>query len=348
LRDALTVCCDGNRLPAPWPSSAQASQDLHDALRVGDSPKELELTGRLARMIPQRILLDTNNRQMCAAKSRLLMSPAPELSSVPWPILPIGGPSDNPVRLIERYELQFIPSLAIISDIVSSVGGPAPNNVPFVMSCDYIVPDAFPTPPRAAKVRFGTAQQQADDATIMLATPEAVASFLRGLEPATPGLISFRTHFNSVGGDPSASGFELNGGSLEVGWLLPRDARAGRTILGLSSRVLLSCCSTSAAQERYGGESLGLVAACLRSGAQMIVATSVNIPHTSFTNAFDDMLTAMLLDCESHVRGLRILQTQMLRIWRSSKEAGVYASESDIQDPLPVVWAYYQACGVDY
>ena len=253
LRDALTVCCDGNRLPAPWSGSGLESPDLQEALRVCDSAEELGLTGRLALLIPQQILLGANHVRASATASRLLMSPAPELSSVPWPILPVGGAMDNPVRLIEQYELQFVPSLATIADIDPTAGGQAPQRIPFTMSCDYIVPDAFPAPPRAAAIRFGTEQQHVDDPDILLATPETVASFLRGLEPATPGLTAFRTHFNSITGDPTASGFELNGGTLEVGWLLPRDTRANRTILGLTSRVLLSCCSTSATQERYGG-----------------------------------------------------------------------------------------------
>ena len=107
------------------------------------------------------------------------------------------------------------------------------------MSCDYFEPDNFPTPPRSAKARFGTARQCASHPDISLATPEAVASFLRGVNPGASGLTVFRTHFTSVGGDPTASGFELEGGTLEVGWLLPRDPLAGRTILGMTSRVLL-------------------------------------------------------------------------------------------------------------
>ena len=347
LRDALTVCCDGNRLPVPWPGSGPASHDLQQALMVCDSPEELDLTGKLARLLPRQIFQGAEPGQANAAASRLLMSPAPDLSCVPWPILPIGGPADTPVRLIERYELQFVPSLATIADAVSAADDQGAKRIPFTMSCDYLVPDAFPTPPRAAEVRFGTAQQHADHSDISLATPEAVASFLRGLEPGTPGLTTFRTHFNSVGGDPTASGFELNGGTLEVGWLLPRDPRAGRTILGMTSRVLLSCCSTSAAQDRYGGESLGLVAACLHSGARMIIATSVNILHTSFTNAFDELLTEVMLESQSHVYGLHVLQTQMLRDWRGNSKIEIHASDSDIHDPLPVVWAYYQACGTD-
>ena len=331
----------------PWARKRPSSWDLLEALRICDSPDELALTSILARLIPKQLISGPNDGQAGNAPARLLMSPAPEFSSVPWPVLPIGGPPDHPVRLIERYELQFLPSLAAMNDIDISTVPEESGAIPFIMACDYIVPDAFPVPPKTARVRFGTAQQHADDPDILLATPEAVASFLRHLEPATPGLTAFRTHFNSVSGDPTASGFELSGGTLEAGWLLPRDPQAGRTILGLTSRVLLSCCSTSAAQERYGGESLGLVAACLRSGARRIVATSVNIPHTSFTNAFDDMLTEMLLDWRSHVRGLRDLQIRMLKSWRDNLEAATNASNGDILDPLPLIWAYYQACGLD-
>jgi hypothetical protein len=346
LRDALTVCCEGNRLLVPWPGGG-SSQDLEQALRVCDSAEELALTGLLARLLPPQVRHKLEKGQAAAAASRLLISPAPELAGVPWPILPVAGSPELPVRMIERYELQFVPSLATIADVVQAGDYPEAKRVPYVMSCDYLTPDTFPAPPRAAAVRFGTAQQRAGHPDISLATPEAVASFLRSLEPGLPGLITFRTHFSSIAGDPTASGFELSGGTLEAGWLLPRDLRAGRTVLALTSRVLLSCCSTSAAQERYGGESLGLVAACLYSGARMIVATSVNILQTSFTNELDELLIEMMLASHSHVRGLHVLQSQMLRDWRSSNKLKSHMGGSDIKASLPVIWAYYQAYGVD-
>ena len=345
LRDALTICCDGNRLPVPWPGSSPPSQDLLEVLQICDSPEELDLTRRLGRLLPAQIFQPAEPDQ--GAAPRLLISSAPDLACVPWPILPLAGVPDTPVRLIERYELQFVPSLATIADVVPGLTAEAAKRIPFAMSCDYLVPDALPALPRSAEVRFGTAEQHTGNGDILLATPEAVASYLRSLKPGTPGLTAFRTHFNSVGGDPTASGFELNGGTLEVGWLLPRDPQAGRTILGMTSRVLLSCCSTSAAQERHGGESLGLVAACLHAGARMIIATSVDILHTSFTNAFDELLTKMMLESQSHVRGLHALQTQMLHDWRGRKGMGLKTGDSDIHDPLPIVWAYYQACGTD-
>jgi CHAT domain len=344
LREALTICYDGNRLQAPWRANGQPPRHFDQALRICDSPTELDLTGRLARLIPPPILR-TPESGHSSTPTRLIISPAPDLSCVPWPILPIGGPPDAPVRLIERYELQFMPSLTTVYEAISADREQDPGRVPFTMSCDYLVPDALPPLPRTAKVRFGTGRQHADDPAILLATPEAVAAYLRSVRPGEPGLIAFRTHFNSAAGDPTASGFELNGGMLEVGWLLPRDRNAGRTILGMTSRVLLSCCSTSAAQERHGGESLGLVAACLRSGASMIVATSVDIPHTSFTNQFDELLTEMMLGNTSHVRGLHSLQIQMLRKWRGITEEAVKTKEWDISDPLPVIWTYYQAFG---
>lgn len=347
LREALTMCYDGNRLQAPWRASGQPPRNFYQALGTCDSPSELDLTGRLARLLPP-LILQTLESSDAATPTRLIISPAPELSCVPWPILPIGGPPDAPIRLIERYELQFMPSLTTVDETISACREQDDQErVPFKMSCDYLVPDPLPPLLRRAEVRFGTARQHADAPAILLATPEAVASYLRGVRPGEPGLIAFRTHFNSAAGDPTASGFELNGGTLEVGWLLPRDRNAGRTILGMTSRVLLSCCSTSAAQERHGGESLGLVAACLHSGARMIIATSVDIPHTSFTNQFDELLTEMMLENPSHVRGLHSLQIQMLRKWRGITEEVAETNGWDISDPLPVVWTYYQAFGID-
>ena len=55
LRAALAVCCEGNGLRAPWPSGRLTSPDLYHALLDCDSPDELDLTGRLARLIPPLI-----------------------------------------------------------------------------------------------------------------------------------------------------------------------------------------------------------------------------------------------------------------------------------------------------
>jgi CHAT domain len=344
LRAALAACCDGNGLPAPWLHRGPAP-DLHQALLACDSPAELDLTRTLARLIPPQILRapGSSGEQW----RRLLISPAPELACVPWPVLPVGGLAESPIRLIEQYELQFAPSLASIASAALAGSRAQAGSVPFVMSCDYFDPDNFPTPPRKADTRFGTMRQRASHPGTKLAAPEAVASFLRGLDPGCPGLSVFRTHFASADGDPAMSGFELYGGRLEVGWLMPRDRQKGRTILGMTSRVLLSCCSTAASRERYGGESLGLVAACVQAGARMIVATSVNILHTSFSNAFDELLIDMMLTSRSHVSGLRDLQCRMLAEWRNGSRLGIQVGDGDICEPLPVIWAYYQPCGLE-
>ncbi len=343
LRAALTACYEGNGMRPPWRTGGLPAFDLNQALLHCDSPDELELTRTLANLIPPRISHCTGKAR-ANTPPRLLISPAPDLSCVPWPILPIGGPADSPARLIELYELQFAPSLASIA-AAATTDAHQQEPVPYTMCCDYFEPDNFPAPPQRATARFGTAHRRASDPDTLLATPEAVASFLRHLNPGSQGLTVFRTHFSSVSGDPTASGFELYGGTFEVGWLLPHDRQAGRPILGMTSRVLLSCCSTSASQERYGGESLGLVAACIGCGARMIIATSVNIPHTSFTSVFDHLLTEMMLNNSSHVSGLHNLQCQMLREWRNSGGLGIQLGNADIRAPLPVVWAYYQACG---
>jgi len=345
LRWALTACCEGNGMRPPWPISGLRAFDLNEALLHCGSPSELELTRALGHLMPAQLSAAAQGKSAFRHRPRLLISPAPELSCVPWPILPIGPQAESRMRLIEFYELQFIPSLASIA-AAPPAAAQQQETVPFTMSCDYFEPDNFPAPPQKSAFRFGTARQRATDPGIALATPEAVATFLRHLDPGSPGLTVFRTHFVSVGGDPTASGFQLDNGRLEVGWLLPRDVKAGRTVLGMTTRVLLSCCSTSAAQERYGGESLGLVAACISCGARMIIATSVNIPHTSFTNRFDERLTEMMLGSASHVRGLRDLQCQMLREWRGNGGRNIGSAGGDINDPLPIVWAYYQACGL--
>ena len=78
----------------------------------------------------------------------------------------------------------------------------------------------------------------------------------------------------------------------------------------------------------------------------MIVATSVNIPHTSFTNEFDLTLIEMMLECQSSVSALHELQCQMLRNWQRRSSSGIHDSGGDICDPLPIVWAYYQTYGI--
>jgi len=200
--------------------------------------------------------------------------------------------------------------------------------------------------PRAAWRLLGTPVHASSNGKVQLATLENLAAALRTLSPGQPGLAFFRAHHDRRDGDPSISGLDLQNATFQAGMLWVTDGATGQPILPVPSRVILSCCSSAPTAERSGAESLGLVSGCLRSGANHVFATGVDVPNASFTNAWDDMLIELMLTADDPVRALRDLQLRMLREWQVYSLRGSADDMYDIRDPLPIVWAYYQAYGI--
>jgi CHAT domain-containing protein len=106
----------------------------------------------------------------------------------------------------------------------------------------------------------------------------------------------------------------------------------------------MSCCSTSGSRERNGGETLGFAPLAMMAGARRLIVTSVDIRHTSFTVALDDMLIDVAVQPGNHFAALRALQLRLLNEWRLYSLRDV-AALRDLS-PTPDIWAHYQAFGV--
>jgi hypothetical protein len=319
---ALSLVSLRARVDPPWPVSDRvAGIDVDRYLTVADDPEERELAAALARVLPVALLRPGDPGR------RLFLSVAPELAPVPWPIVALDQPPGPATRLIERFELRFLPSLAILDRVASAVPVGAGPELPFLLSCDYF-PAAVSRPP-ARKAQTTLAAHEA--------TTMNVLRFLRVLPPGADGMAFFRTHYEWVDADPGSSGIALADEILPSGMLAARDEVTGRTLLGLPSTVVMSCCSTSGSRERNGGESLGLAPIAMLAGARRLIVTAVEIRHTAFTVVLDDMLIDLALRRTDHFAELRALQLRLLDDWRRGDQP---------VPPTPEIWAQYQAFGV--
>jgi hypothetical protein len=338
---ALTVASLGYRVEPPWPIPEQVTDvDIARYLAVADSFDELQLTGTLARLLPPELWSpDTFS-------GRLLISSAPELAVVPWAVLPLDLTTSPVTRLIERFELCFLPSLAVLNLATRRTPADHPKSgseLPFLLACNYFptTDGPSPLPTRQAQAVF-TAREQCDVLPgAEQATTTNVSRRLRSLIPSTRGVAFFRTHYEWVESDPGASGLMLSDGVLPCGIFGARDMTTWRTVLGLPDTVVLSCCSTSGNRERNGGETLGMAAMAIVAGARRLIATAVEIRNTAFTVALDDMLIDIATHPDDHVAALRDLQLRLLDEWRRYSLRDV----EQLRDttPTPDIWAHYQA-----
>ena len=81
-------------------------------------------------------------------------------------------------------------------------------------------------------------------------------------------------------------------------------------------------------------------------GARQIIATAVDLLQSEFTDRMDGLLLRRMSDERQSWRALRTLQTEMMFEW----ERGMMATErttNSFEDVTPLVWAYYQAFGVE-
>jgi len=321
---ALSLVSLRSRVDPPWPVPDRvAGIDVERYLTVADDPDERELATALSRVLPVALLRPGDPGR------RLYLSVAPELTPVPWPIIALDRPSPAgpATRLIERFELRFLPSLAVLDRVTPAVSSGAGPELPFLLSCDYF-PAAVSRPP----VRKAQMTLTAHEATTV-----NVLRFLRALPPGTDGLAFFRAHYEWVDADPGSSGIVLADEILFSGMLAVRDEATGRILLPLPSTVVMSCCSTSGNRERNGGESLGLAPIAMLAGARRLIVTAVEVRHTAFTVAFDDMLIDLALRRTDHFAELRALQLRLLDDWRRGNQS---------PPPTPEIWAPYQAFGV--
>jgi hypothetical protein len=331
LRDALTIVIAGYAMPLPWMAPDDTDVDVGNLLADCGSFAEATFTGTLSRLLPAELCDD-------AAGRPLLMSVAPEFVGVPWPILPIAGGTGVERRLVEVHELRFLPSLTALA-YGRPATSPEATPVPFLLSCDYLPGADGPATVRPAAHTFGPGGQPP--------TAENVVRVLRTVSPGASGLAFFRSHYATEDGDPSSSGVVLSNGILPAGLLGAVDERAG-SLVPVPSRVILSACASTGVQGRGGGEALGMAAMCLKAGAQRVIATSVRIEQSPFTDALDDMLIYIGLTAENHFPALRELHLRLLSEWRVfSLRGGLSDPELSCRSPTPHIWAHYQPLGYE-
>lgn len=340
LCQALSVVSLRYNIDPPWPvPAAVADVDLTRFLATADSFEELQLTGALARVLPPAVLTPGEPSR------RLFISNAAELAPIPWPILPLN-PEANPVtRLVEHFELHFLPSLSILERVRGKTVTDTDTELPFLLACDYCPTPGGPSPLPSRRAQTILAAREQCDGTSGLyeATAMNVLRFLRALPRGTEGVAFFRAHFEWADADPGSSGIVLADEALPSGLLGAQDPTTGETVLNLPSTVVMSCCSTSGSRERNGGETLGLAPLAMLAGARRLIVTSVEIQHTSFTVALDDMLIDLAVRRADHFAALHTLQLRLLDQWRqySSHDVGTWR---DIT-PTPDIWSHYQAFG---
>jgi hypothetical protein len=324
LFDSIATLAAMHAVESPWSTGAEPSDALA-LLNEAESVDERELTDPLTELLPPAL-----RQAITDAEIELVISPAPEISFLPWPIIPLD--SDSGLRLIERATLRFMPSAAAVDPVRAHT---ETVNQPFLITCDDPMGDLIPSEPRPALRRFGSADRAANHDDVEVATAAAVIAALQELEAGTPGLAFFRGHASWDDNDPTQSSLVMVGGDgIPAGLLFAHDTRTGRPAVPLPNTVVLSCCSTSGLRGRHGGEALGLVAGCLAAGASRIYSTNVDLLETPETCAMDDQLIAAALAPGDHFHRLRAVQLKRLEHWRTDSDAN------------PATWAHFQAFGV--
>jgi CHAT domain len=340
IREALTVASFGHGITPPWPVP-DLIDEVEDLMAVADSFEEIQFTGTLARLLP-RELIDAPN-----SGGRLLMSIAPELAAVPWPVLPINTAASPAIRLIERFDLKSIPSISVLNGLIR---GASPNKDvgserPLLLLCDCL-----PSPEPNRSAMYARAQIKLTDRKGIGPVPGTepatslnLGRFLRSVVPGTAGVVYFRGHYVTLPSDPVSSGLQLADDVLPCALFGAHDQTTGQPILGLPDTVVLACCSTSGGRERNGGETLGMASMALRAGARRVLATSVDIHHNTFTAALDEMLAEIAIQPGDHVAALHQLQLRLLNEWRRFSLRDV--PELRETTPTPYIWAHIQAIG---
>lgn len=340
LGQALSVVSLRYNIDPSWPvPAAVADVDLTHYLAVADSFEELHLTGALARLLPPTV------RTPGDPGRRLFISNAAELAPVPWPILPLNLTASPVTRLVEHFELHFLPSLSVLERTPGETVTGTNTELPFLLACNYFPTSSGPSPlpSRQAQTVLAAREQCDSTGSRYEATAINVLRFLRALPRGAEGVAFFRAHYEWADADPGSSGIVLADEALPSGLFGARDPATGHTVLNLPSTVVMSCCSTSGSRERNGGETLGLAPLAMMAGARRLIVTSVEIRHTPFTVAFDDMLIDLAVRPGDHFAALRTLQLRLLDEWRRYSLRNS-AALRDIT-PTPDIWAHYQAFG---
>ncbi|WP_067488075.1 CHAT domain-containing protein [Nocardia ignorata] len=320
--------------------SALAEFDDHvrlrkmDLLGIAGSPDELALTEPLAALVPQQVRAVLADRTSSADVKRLALAFSPELSVVPWPILPVGGPDQ---RLVELCCLRVWCSQGVEGKRTSP---PEPlGPLPISVCCDD--PTGTLRPGRlfaAASAHFVLGS--ADTGRVELASRDNVARALSWTRHNLPQSLAFFRSHSDQGYDAAHSTLRLAGEDEIVAGELHGRYGTGEPFVPMPTRVVLSSCSSSS-MSGHGGASIGLAAGCIAAGASGVVATGIDVADVPFTLDLDNQLISYLRHGAEHDRQLRELHIRLLHEWRTGGRTRRWPDE--ITESHPLVWSYYWA-----
>lgn len=310
--------------------------------------EERIMTGALGGLLPPPVVAALNNL-VSGDPMELVLAAGAGLQGVPWPIIQIGNPDTGGFRLIERarirhwlsqdadsHRARFVPPsgrddlklLVVIDDPEDNLRG----------RCDFLRENALSyfsgtLPPTDSP-------KQAIKAALYEHCSQPISGifFYRGHAQSPDNPSHVRIPVPRAIEPPD----DLDELVFSAGEFFGRFDNGSR-FLPLPSRVILSCCSSSS-ESLFGGEALGLAAACLiGGGAQEVIATGRDVLDCSFTSAFDDMLAEYMTDPAAHDAVLQNLQLRMYDEWRTYSVRGGIEVGDDIRFPHPLIWAMYQA-----
>ncbi|WP_404961359.1 CHAT domain-containing protein [Streptomyces sp. 147326] len=308
-------------------------------LRSWRSAEEQIITRTIGQLLPPP-LVDALRRAGADQPLRLTISAARELTCVPWAITMVPGTEE---RLIEKAVLRMWTSTPTQLRRASRDSRLPPGSpVPFLLACDN--PDG--------SLRARTADSVVNEAAALLTasgpdgpgTKDALLAALHKIGPSTHGVFFYRGH-GVHDSDPAWSALPLAEETYVQSGELFGAFDDGTPFLPMPTRVILSCCSSSTASA-LGGEGMGLAAGAIHSGADQVIATSLDIRDASFTEAFEDLLVRGMLDGQrtgDHADLLRRLQLRMLTEWKVFSVRGEDFDGEEIRDPHPIIWASFQA-----
>lgn len=315
---------------------------LHDLAEWGTFEERIA-TLTLGQLLPETLVAALHGASAEHPLS-LVIAAGRGLDGVPWPIVQIATPDTGGFRLIERACIRHWLS----SDVESARAGRpvSEDELPILVAIDDPEDNLAG---RSAFLKANSLAYFSGESPIPNAKEAVKRALYDHCDDGALGVFFYRGHATSFD-DPAHVAIavpEATPGNVEESHISSGEFfgrfDGGERFLPLPSRVVLSCCSSSSGS-LFGGEALGLAAACVRGGgAQEVIATGYDVIDCSFTSAFDDMLAGALVDPSPHDAVLRRLQVRMYDEWRTFSVRGGIELGDDIRFPHPLVWAMYQA-----
>lgn len=301
------------------------------ALADEGSPDELELMCPLTKLIPSYLTTVALRRSSEEPLQVFFVMP-PELSCVPWAVVPLSAPNFRVVRLVERIELHVITPTAVRARAAKPRHSRCFRRI--VVSCCNPTGDLLPWPPVDADIVLDG--NSLDEGGVPL---ERFLQVAEELDPPPDSVLFIRSHL-STGSSTNYiadQGIAFMDGVLSARSLNLRE-EDGTPVCRLPGRVVLALCSGAGSADA-SGLVLGLAAACRLAGAEEVVTTLFDVIDSAWSCELDHRLAEIAVRPEPLATSLRTLQLECLSEWRS---AAVTASEhSPDEGPTPFTWAAY-------